>query len=60
MGRNGKLDGFFSVIVFASAVVIPHIFPLCDGFVGLQRAEARLITNYKKMYVIIHYYGVKR
>ena len=47
MGRNGKLDGFFSVIVFASAVVIPHIFPLCDGFVGLQKAEAIFNKNRK-------------
>ena len=30
------------------------------GFVVLYRAEARLIKNYKNLYVIVHYYGVEK
>ena len=37
-----------------------HGDTMIAGFVGLQRAEARLIKKSKSLYVIIHYYGVRK
>ena len=49
MGHNGKLDGFVADIVISNIVEMPHIVPLLDDFVVLQRAEARLIKRYKNV-----------
>ena len=46
MGQNGKLDGFVAVILIVTVIGMPHDVPLIDGFVGLQRTEARSIKKY--------------
>ena len=56
MGCNGKWYGFVAVIVFIAVIITPHSDTLCAGFVGLQRAKARLITSKENLYVIFHYY----
>ena len=47
MGRNVKLYRFIADIVVVAVFGTSHGLPLIDGFVGLQRAEARLIIMYK-------------
>ena len=49
MGRNGKWDGFFAVMVIVAVIEMAHGVPLLAGFVVLQQTEARLIKNYKKI-----------
>ena len=58
--RDVKLNSFIYVIAVVSFVVIPRSVSLITYFVGLQRVEARLIKKYKKLYVIVHYYEVRR
>ena len=56
MGLNGKCYGLVTVVVVFSIIGNPRSVPLLAGFVGLQRSEAILIKNYKKLYVIVQYY----
>ena len=46
--RNGKWDRFIAIIVFVAVIGMAHGDNLIDGFVGLKRAEIRLIKNHKK------------
>ena len=48
VGRNRKWDGFVTVIVLVAVIRTQHGDPMIASFVGLQRAEARLIKKYKK------------
>ena len=48
MGRNRKLDSFFSVVVIVDVIRTPQSVFLLDGFVGLQQTEARIVQHYKK------------
>ena len=45
VGRNGGWDRFISAIAFFAVIGTPHGDPLIDGFVGLERAEARLVKR---------------
>ena len=56
MGCNGVWYRFVAVIVCVAVIGTAHVDTLIPGFVGLQRAEARLIKKLKRLYVIVHYY----
>ena len=61
MVLNRKLDGFVAVTGTITVVGNPHSVLLLSGFMEFQRSEARLHEkNYKKLYVIVHYYGLRR
>ena len=59
VGWNGNLDRFIAVIVIVDVVEMQHGVPLLNIFEGLHQEEAILIKIYKKMYVIVHYYGAR-
>ena len=60
MGHNVKLCMFIAVIVIVCVVIMLHSDPLIAGFVGLQRADDRLIEKKNVYYVIFHYYVERR
>ena len=60
VGCNIKLEGVVSVIVIVAVVGMPHGVPLLAGFLEFQWSEARLIVKLKKLYILFHYYGVRR
>ena len=51
---------FIDVILIVYIIITTHGDTLLAGFVVLPRTEARLLKNHKKMYLIFHYYRVRK